>query len=122
MLMPSAASGPLRAPAMAIDTGGQGAFPSPVGSAGVAPAAALTSAPFSSICTCWTIFRLACDEFWSGADWLQPAIPSTSKPVLPRANALRAMRARTFHLRVNVVIGTSYAGHVALGTDASGRT
>src|ERR1700742_4090105 len=34
MLMPSAASGPLSAPAIAIDTGGQVALPSPAGSAG----------------------------------------------------------------------------------------
>ncbi len=34
MLMPSAAFGPVSAPAMAIDTGGQCALPSPAGSAG----------------------------------------------------------------------------------------
>ena len=36
MLMPSAASGPLSAPAMARDTGGHCALPSPAGSGGVA--------------------------------------------------------------------------------------
>ncbi len=100
MLMPKAASGPLSAPAIAMDTGGQVALPSPAGSAGVAPAAALTSVPFSSIWTCSTIFRSAFDVLCSGEDWLHPAMPSTSRPAPPSANAFRATRLRTLHLRV----------------------
>src|SRR5690606_40625834 len=49
--MPSAASGPVSAPAMAIDVvGGQVALPSPAGSAAVAASAAGTSFPAASIC------------------------------------------------------------------------
>ena len=33
-------------------------------------------------------------------------MPSTTSPALPSATALRATRPRTFHLRVNVFIGT----------------
>src|SRR6202165_5312045 len=122
MLMPSAASGPLSAPAMAIDTGGQFALPAPAGSAGVAPPADFTSAPFSSICTCSTIFRLLCDVPPLGLDWLQLAMPSTTKPALPRANALRVMRPRTSHLRVNGFIGIDDPAQAGQDADASGRT
>ena len=102
MLMPRAASGPLSAPAIAMDTGGQVALPSPAGSAGVAPASDLTSAPFWSICTCSTIFRSACEEFPPlGEDWLQPAIPNTASSAELAAIALRVARPRTFHLRVS---------------------
>src|SRR5262245_10701702 len=121
MLMPSAASGPLSAPAMATDTGGQVALPSPAGSAGAAPSADLTSPPFSSICTCSTILSWVCDDSCSGLDWLQPAMPSTTKPALPRANTFRATRPRTLHLRVTVFIGIDAPAQVGPGGDASGR-
>jgi hypothetical protein len=49
-----------------MDTGGQVALPSPAGLAGAAPSAALTSAPFSSICTFSTILRFVWDASSSG--------------------------------------------------------
>jgi hypothetical protein len=48
-------------------------------------------------------------------------MPSTTNPALPRANAFRAMRPRTLHLRVNVFIGIDAPAQVGLGGDASGR-
>src|SRR6185312_4338688 len=114
--------GPFSAPAIAIDTGGQLALPSPAGSAGAAPSVALTSLPFSSIWTCSTIFRLvwACSS--AGFFCWQPAKLSTTSPALPSATALRATRPRTFHLRVNVFLGIDDPASIGQGADASGRT
>jgi hypothetical protein len=52
---------------------------------------------------------------------LQAAMPSTTNPALPRANAFRATRPRTLHLRVNVFIGIDAPAQVGRGGDASGR-
>jgi hypothetical protein len=123
MLMPSWASGPLSAPAIAIDTGGHCALPSPAGSAAAACSGGGTSFPFSSICTCSTIFRsvgVAPPSLGSDCCW-QPAMPITTNPALPIANAFRATRPRTLHLRVNVFVGVGTPAQVGGGGDASGR-
>ena len=49
----------------------------------------------------------------------QPAMPSTTKPALPIANALRATRPRTFHLRVNVFVGVDAPPQLEGTADAS---
>ena len=74
------------------------------GVGGVVAFGGLTSAPFSSIGTCSTIFRSVCaapPSFDVDCCW-QPAMPSATRPAQPRANALRATRPRTLHLRVSV--------------------
>src|ERR1700756_2392947 len=107
MLMPSCASGPVRAPAIAMLSGGHVALPSPAGLTAALTSGGLISLPFASIGTCSTIFRVVCDAFPPGLDCVHPAIPMTSNPAAPRATALCVTRPRTCHLHVGVVVGAS---------------